>query len=102
MTLYRREGSRSSPRKRNAKNQNGCLRRSYKQLRKEEKQKAKEKKRYTHVNAEFQRIARKDKKAFLNDQCKKENNRMEKNRDLFTKTRGTKGIFHAMMGTIKD
>ena len=61
-----------------------------------------EKERYTHLNAEFQRIARKDKKAFLNDQCKKENNRMEKNRDLFTKTRGTKGIFHAMMGTIKD
>ena len=69
---------------------------------KEEKLKAKDKRRYTHVNAEFQRIARKDKKAFLNDQCKKENNRMEKNRDLFTKTRGTKGIFHAMMGTIKD
>ena len=48
------------------------------------------------------RIARKDKKALLNDQCKKENNRIEKNRDLFTKTRGNKGIFHAKMGTIND
>ena len=92
--MYRREGSRSSPRKRNAKNQNGCLRRSYKQLRKEEKQKAKEKKRYTHVNAEFQRIARKDKKAFLNDQCKEmeENNRMGKTRDLVKKIRDIKGV----------
>ena len=79
MTLYRRQGSRSSLWKRNAKKQKGGLSRSYKQLRKEEKQKAKEKKRYTHVNAEFQRIARKDKKAFLNDQCKEiqENNRMD-------------------------
>ena len=78
--MYRRQGSRPSPRKRNAKMQNGCLRRSYKQLRKEEKQKAKEKKRYTHVNAEFQRIARRDKKAFLSDQCKEtqESKRMGK------------------------
>ena len=52
---------------------------------------------YIHLNAECQRIARKDKKAFLDDQCKKENNRMEMNRDFFTKTRGTKGIFHAKM-----
>jgi len=57
---------------------------------------------YIHLNAECQRIARKDKKAFLDDQCKKENNRMEMNRDFFTKTRGTKGIFHAKMDTIKD
>ena len=75
---------------------------AYKQLRKEEKQKAKQKKRYIHLIAELQRIARKDKKALLNDQCKKENNRIEKNRDLFTKTRGNKGIFHAKMGTIND
>ena len=63
-----------------------------------------EKERYTHLNAEFQRIARRDKKAFLNDQCKEieENNRMGKSRDLFKKLRDTKGIFHAKMGTIKD
>ena len=56
------------------------------------------------MNAEFQRIARRDKKAFLNDQCKEteENNRMGKTRDLFKKIRYTKGIFHAKMGTIKD
>ena len=63
-----------------------------------------EKERYTHLNAEFQRIARRDKKAFLSDQCKakEENNRMGKARDLFKKIRNTKGTFHAKMGTIKD
>ena len=63
-----------------------------------------EKERYTHLKAEFQRIARRDKKAFLNDQCKEieENNRMGKPRDIFKKIRYTKGIFHAKMGTIKD
>ena len=63
-----------------------------------------EKKRYTQLNAEFQRIARRDKKAFLSDQCKEieENNRMGKTRDLFKKIRDTKGTFHAKMGTIKD
>ena len=63
-----------------------------------------EKERYTHLNAEFQRIARRDKKAFLNDQCKEieENNRMGKTRGLFKKIRDIKGIFHAKMGTIKD
>ena len=63
-----------------------------------------EKERYTHLNAEFQRIARKDKKAFLSDQCKEieENNRMGKTRDLFKKIRDTKGIFHAKMSSIKD
>ena len=63
-----------------------------------------EKKRYTHLNAEFQRIARRDKKAFLSDQCKEveENNRMGKTRDLFRKIRNTKGTFHAKMCTIKD
>ena len=62
------------------------------------------KERYTHLNAEFQRIARRDKKAFLSDQCKEieENNRMEKARDLFKKVRETKGTFHAKMGSIKD
>ena len=63
-----------------------------------------EKKKYTHLNADFQRIARRDKKGFLSDQCKEieENNRMGKTRDLFKKIRDTKGIFHANMGTIKD
>ena len=63
-----------------------------------------EKKKYTHWNAEFQRIARRDKKAFLNDQCKEieENSRMEKTRNLFKKIRDTKGTFHAKMGLIKD
>ena len=63
-----------------------------------------EKKRYKHLNAEFQRIARRDKKAFFSDQCKEteENNRMGKTRDLFKKIRATKGTFHAKMGSIKD
>ena len=63
-----------------------------------------EKERYTHLNAEFQRIARRDKKAFLSDQCKEieENNKMGKTRDLFKKIRDTKGTFHAKMGSIKD
>ena len=63
-----------------------------------------EKERYTHLNAEFQAIARIDKKAFLSDQCKEieENNRMGKTRDLFKKMRDTKGIFHAKMGSIKE
>ena len=63
-----------------------------------------EKERYIHPNAEFQRIARRDKKAFLSDQCKKieENNRMGKTRDLFKKMRDTKGTFHAKMSSIKD
>ena len=63
-----------------------------------------EKERYTHLNAEFQRIARRDKKTFLSDQFKEieENNRMGKTRDLFKKVRHTKGIFHAKMGSIKD
>ena len=63
-----------------------------------------EKERYKHLNAEFQRIARRDKKAFFNDQCKEleENNRMGKTRDLFKKIRDTKGTFHAKMGSIKD
>ena len=63
-----------------------------------------EKERYTHLNAEFQRTARRDKKAFLSDQCKEieGNNRMGKTRDLFKKIRDTKGTFHAKMGSIKD
>ena len=63
-----------------------------------------EKERYKHLNAEFQRIARRDKKAFLSNQCKviEENHRMLKARDFFKKIRDTKGTFHAMMGSIKD
>ena len=71
--------------------------------RREAKYKGK-KERYAHLNAEFQRIARRDKRAFLRDQCKEieENNRMGKTRDLFKKIRDTKGTFHAKMGSIKD
>ena len=71
--------------------------------RREEKSKG-EKERYTHLNAEFQRIARRDKKAFLSDQCKEieGNNRMGKTSNLFKKIRDTKGTFHAKMGSIKD
>ena len=106
MTLYRRQRSRPSPRKRNAKRQNGCLRREALQTaekRREAKVKG-EKERYTHLNAEFQIIARRDKKAFLFDQCRgiEENGRMGKIRDLFKKIRDTKGTLHAKMGTIKD
>ena len=74
---------------------NSCEKKSEKQRRKE---------RDKHLNAEFQRIARRDKKAFLSDQCKEieENNRMGKTRDLFKKIRATKGTFHAKMGSIKD
>ena len=63
-----------------------------------------EKERYSHLNVEFQRIARREKKAFLSDQCKEieGNNRMGKTRDVFKKNRDTKGIFHAKMGSIKD
>ena len=68
------------------------------------KKKKGEKERYTHLNAEFQRLERRDKKAFLSDQCQEieENNRMGKTRDLFKKIRDTKGTFHAEMGSIKD
>ena len=71
--------------------------------RREEKGKG-EKERHTHLNAEFQRTARRDKKAFLSDQCKQieENNRMGKTRDCFKRIRNTKGTYHAKMGTIKD
>ena len=73
----------------------------------EKRRKAKgkgEKERYTHLNADFQRIARRDKKAFLINQCKEieENNRMGKTKDLFKKIRDTKGLFHAKMDIIKD
>ena len=105
--MYRRQGSRPSPWKRNAKKQNGCLGaggpEQIAMKRKEAKSKG-EKERYKHLNAEFQRIARREKKAFLSDQCKEieEKNRMGKTRDLFKKIRDTKGTFHAKMGSIQD
>ena len=105
VTLYRGQGSRPSPWKRNAKKQNGCLGRHYiiAVKRREEKSKG-EQERYRHLNAEFQRTARRDKKDFLSDQCKEieENNRMGKTRDLFKKIRDTKETTHAKMDTIKD
>ena len=103
--IVQKTGSRPSPWKRNAKKQNGCLGRPYKQQCKEEKGKAKEKRKdIKHLNAEFQRIARRDKKAFLKDQCKEieEKKRMGKTRDLFKKIRDTKETFQAKMGSIKD
>ena len=99
MTLYRRQGLRPSPWKRNAKKQYGCfwggLTNSCEK--KEAKHKG-EKERYKHLNVKFQRIARRDKKAFFRDQCREieENNRIGKTRDLFKKIRDTKGkTFHA-------
>ena len=73
-------------------------------MKRREAESKEEKERYTHLNAEFQRIARRDKKAFLSDQCKEieENNRMRTTRDLFKKIRDTKGTFHAKMSSIKD
>ena len=91
MTLYRRQGTRSSPRKIKVKKQNGFFKRSEKALQRAVKRREVnskgEKERYKHLNAEFQRIARSDKKTFLRDQCKEieENSRMGKTRDLFKK-----------------
>ena len=105
MTLYRRHGSRPSPWKTNAEKakwlSGEILQIAVK--RREVKSKG-EKERYKHLNAEFQRISRSDKKAFFSDQCKEieENNRTGKTRDLFKKIRDTKGTFHAKMGSIKD
>ena len=107
MTFYRRQESRPSPIKRNAKKAKWLLEEALQIAVKRREVKSKgEKERNTHLNAEFQRIARRDKKDFLTNQCKEreENakNRMGKTRDLFKKIRDTKGTFHAKMGTIKD
>ena len=105
MTLYRRQGSRPSPRKRNEKKAKWLSEEALQTAVKRREAKSKgEKERYTQLNAEFQRIARRDKKAFLSDQCKEieENNRLVKTRDLFKTIRYTKGTFHAKMGSIKD
>ena len=102
--MYNRQGARPSPRKRNAKKQNACLSRSFLSYMKREVKGKGEKERYTHLNAEFQRIARRYRKAFFSDQCKEieENKRLGTTRDLFKKIRDTKGTFHAKMGTMKD
>ena len=105
MTLYRRQGSRPSPWKRNAKKAKWLSEEALQIAVKRREVKSKgEKEKYIHLNEEFQRIARRDKKAFVTDQCKdrEENNRMGKTRDLFKKIRDTKGIFHAKIGSIKD
>ena len=104
VTLYRRQWSRTFPRKRKAKRQMvvwGGLTNRWEKKRSEGKG---EKESDTHLNAEVQRITRRDKKAFLTDECKEiqENNRMGKTRDLFKKITDIKGPFHAKMGTIKD
>ena len=105
VTFYRRQGARPSPRKRNAKKTKWLYQETLQIAVKRLEAKSKgEKERYSHLNAEFQRITRRDKKAFPSNQCKEieENNRMGKSRDLFKKIRDTKGIFHAKMGIIKD
>ena len=105
MTLYRRQGVRSSPRKRNAKKAKWLSGEALQIAVKRREAKSKgEKERYEHLNAEFQRIARRDKKAFLSDQYKEieENNRMGKTIEISKKIRDTKGTFHAKIGTIKD
>ena len=104
VTLYRRQGSRPSPWKRNAKKAKWLSGKALQIAVKRREAKSKgEKERYKHLNAEFQRIARRDKKVFLSDQCKEreENNRMGKTRDLFKKIRNTKGTFHAKDGLNK-
>ena len=103
--MYRRQGSRPSHRKRNAKRQNWLSEEALQIAEKRREAKGKgEKKRYTHLNPEYQRIARRGKNAFLSEQCKEteENNRMGKTRDLFKKITDIKGTFHAKKGTIKD
>ena len=105
VTLYRREGSRPSLRKRNAKKAKWLSEEALQIAVKRTEVKSKgEKERYKSLNAEFQRIARRDKRAFLSDQCKEieENNRMGKTSNLFKKIRDTKGTFYAKMGSIKD
>ena len=101
MTLYRRQESRPSPRKKKCKKAKWLSQKALQIAVKRREVKSKgEKERYKQLNAEFQRIVRRDKKAFLSDQCKEieENNRMVKTRDLFKKIRDIQGKFHAKMG----
>ena len=104
MTLYRRQSSRPSPKKKKCKKAKGLSEEALQIAVKRREAKSKgEKERYKHLNAEFHRIARRDKKDFLSNQCKEieENNRMGKTRDLFKKIRDTKGTFHAKIGSIR-
>ena len=103
--MYRRQGSRPSPWKRNAKKAKWLSEEAlHIAVKRREAKRKGEKERHKHLNAEFQRIATRDKKAFFSDQCQEieENNRMRKTRDLAKKIGDTKGIFHAKMGSIKD
>ena len=103
--MYRRQGLRPSPRKKKCKKAKWLSEEALQIAVKRREAKSKgEKEKCTHLNADFQRIARIDKKVFLSDQCKEieENNRMGKTRDLFKKIRDTRGTFHAKMGSIKD
>ena len=103
--MYRRQGSRTTTRKRNAKKAKWLSEEALQIAVKRREAKSKgEKETYKHLNAVFERIARRDKKAFLSDQCKEieESNRIGKTRDIFKKIRDTKGTFHAKMGSIKD
>ena len=104
VTLYRRQGSRPYSRKKKCKKAKWLSEEALQTAVKEGKWKAKEKRKDIPIWIQFQRIARRDKKPFLSDQCKEieENSRMGKTRDLFKKTRDTKGTFHAKMGSIKD
>ena len=105
VTLYRRQGSKTIPKKKKCKKAKWLSGEALQIAVKRREVKSKgEKERYTHLNAEFQRVVRRDKKAFLSDQCKEieGSNRMGKTRDLFKKIRDIKGTFHAKMGSIKD
>ena len=100
--MYRRQWSRQSPRKRNAKRQNGCL--TGLQISEKRSERQRRKGKIFPVNAVFQRLKRRDKNIILSEQCKEieENNRMGMSKDLFKKIRTTGGTFHANMGTKKD
>ena len=103
--IVQETGSKTIPKKKKCKNAKWLSEEDLQTAVKRREAKSKgEKERYTHLNLEFQRIARRDKKAFLRDQCKEteENNRMGKTRDLFKKIRDSKGTFHAKMSSIKD
>ena len=104
--IIQKAGIKTIPKKKKCKQAKWfCLKEALQIAEKRREAKGKgEKERYTHLNAEFQRIARRDKKAFLSNQCKEieENNRMGKTRDLFKKIRDTKGTFHGKICTMKD
>ena len=103
--IVQKAGSKTIPKKKKCKKAKWLSEEALQIAEKRRKAKGKgEKERYIHLNAEFQRIAKRDKRAFLSDQCKEmeENNKMGKTRDLFKKIRDIKGTFHAKMGTIKD